>query len=202
MPLSGQVSLGNIQEATMKSIVPVLILSEAEYLENEKASAVRHEYLAGLVYAMAGASATHNLIAGNLFARLRAHLRGGPCQVFISDMKVKIEAVDTFYYPDVMVACDPSDNADYFRTNPTLIIEVTSPTTAAVDRREKLLAYQKIPGLRQYALIAQDEISVQLYSRDKNGRWWEEALGPDDVIELDCVDMNMTVKEAYEDVRL
>jgi Uma2 family endonuclease len=186
----------------MKSIMPVLRLSEAEYLENEKASTVRHEYLAGFVYAMAGASAKHNLIAGNIFARLRAHLRGGPCQVFISDMKVKIEAIDTFYYPDVMVTCDPSDNADYFRTNPVLIIEVTSPTTAGIDRREKLMAYHKIPRLRQYVLIAQDEISVQLYSRDNNGRWWEETLGPDGVIELDCVDLNMTVKEAYEDVRL
>lgn len=186
----------------MKSVIPVLRLSEAEYLENEKSSAVRHEYLAGLVYAMAGASATHNIIAGNLFTRLRAHLRGGPCRTFISDMKVKIEAVDTFYYPDVLVACDPSDNADYFRTNPILIIEVSSPTTAVTDRREKLLAYQKILGLREYVLVAQDEISVQVYRRDKNGRWWEETLGPDDTIELESVDLNISVKEAYEDVSL
>jgi Uma2 family endonuclease len=182
--------------------MPVSRLSEAEYLENEKASALRHEYLAGYVYAMAGASATHNLIALNLASRLRAHLRGGPCQVFISDMKVKIESIETFYYLDVMVTCDPSDNADYFWTNPVLIIEVTSPTTATTDRREKLLAYQRIPCLRQYVLVAQDEISVQLYSRDKDGRLWEETLGPDGVIELDCVDLSMTVKEAYEDVRL
>jgi Uma2 family endonuclease len=186
----------------MKSAMPILRLSEVEYLETEMRSPVRHEYLAGLVYAMAGASANHNLIALNLASRLRAHLRGGPCQVFISDMKVKIEAIDTFYYPDVLVACDPSDNEDYFRTNPVLIIEVTSPTTAAIDRREKLMAYQKIPGLREYLVIAQDEISVELYRRDKNGRWWEETLGPDDNIELDSVDLNMAVRDAYEDVAL
>jgi Uma2 family endonuclease len=186
----------------MKSVVPVLRLSEAEYLENEKASAVRHEYLAGLVYAMAGASATHNLIALTIASRLRAHLRGGPRQTFMSDMKVKIEAVDTFYYPDVVVCCDPSDKAEYFRTNPSLIIEVTSPTTAVTDRREKLLAYQKIPGLREYVLIAQDEISVQVYRRDKNDRWWEETLGPNGVIELESVDLNIPVTEAYEDVGL
>jgi Uma2 family endonuclease len=186
----------------MKSAVPVLKLSEDEYLDNEKASPVRHEYLAGLVYAMAGASATHNLIALNMASRLRTHLRGKPCQTFMSDMKVKIETIETFYYPDVMVACDPSDDADYYRTNPALIIEVTSPTTAVTDRREKLLAYQKIPGLREYVLIAQDEISVLVYRRAKNGRWWEETLGPDDVIELDSVDLNITVKEAYEDVNL
>jgi len=182
----------------VKSAIPLLRLSECEYLENEKASPVRHEYLAGLIYALPGASATHNLIAGNLFA----HLRGGPCRVFISDMKVKIEAIDTFYYSDVLVTCDPSDDADYFRTNPVLIIEVTSPTTAVTDRREKLLAYQKIPGLREYVLIAQDEVSVQQYRRDKNGRWWEETLGPDDAIELESVGLNITVKDAYEDVSL
>jgi Uma2 family endonuclease len=202
MLTSEQFPLGNTQEAIMKSAIPVLRLSEPEYLENEKAGPVRHEYLEGLVYAMAGASATHNLIAGNLFARLRAHLRGGPCRVFISDMKVKISAIDTFYYPDVLVACDPSDDAEYFRTSPVLIIEVTSPTTAVTDRREKLLAYQRIPGLREYVLIAQDEICVQLYRRDKNGRWWEETLGPEDAIELESVNLNVTVKDAYEDVNL
>jgi Uma2 family endonuclease len=186
----------------MKSATPVLRLSECEYLENEKASPVRREYRAGLVYALPEVSATHNLIAGNMAARSRAHLRGGPCRVFMSDLKVKIEAIDTFYYPDVLVACDPSDDAEYFRTNPVLIIEVTSPTTAVTDRREKLLAYQKIPGLREYVLVAQDEISVQLYRRDKNGRWWEETLGPDDTIELDSVNLKMTVKDAYEDVSL
>ena len=114
----------------MKSIAPVLRLTEEEYLENERIGEVRHEYLGGLVYAMAGASATHNLIALTLATRLRAHLRGKGCQVFISDMKVKIAAIDIFYYPDVMVTCDPADNADYFRTSPVLIIEVASPTTA------------------------------------------------------------------------
>src|ERR1044072_7634205 len=184
----------------MKSAVPVLKLSEAEYLENEKASAVRHEYLAGLVYAMAGASATHNLIALNLASRLRAHLRGGPCRAFISDMKVKIETIETFYYPDVLVTCNPDDNEEYFKTQPVLIIEVTSPTTAGIDRREKLMAYQKIATLREYVLVAQDEIKVEVYRRDKNGRWWEETLGQDDAVELESVNMNITVKEAYEDV--
>jgi Uma2 family endonuclease len=186
----------------MKSVVPVLRLGEAEYLENEKTSEVRHEYLAGLIYAMAGASATHNLIALSFASRLRAHLRGGPRQVFISDMKVKIEAIDTFYYPDVLVSCDPADKAEYFRTNPFLIIEVTSPTTVVTDRREMLLAYQKIPGLREYVLIAQDEISVQVYRRDKNDCWWKETLGPNDLIELESVNLSMAVKDAYEDVSL
>jgi Uma2 family endonuclease len=186
----------------MKSIAPVLSLTEEEYLENERISDVRHEYLAGLVYAMAGASATHNLIALTFASRLRAHLRGKGCQVFISDMKVKIAAIDVFYYPDVMVACDPADHADYFRTDPVLIIEVASPTTAVTDRREKLLAYQRIASLREYIIVSQSEISVQVYRRARNGRWWEATLGADDVLELESVDLHLPVNEVYEDVRL
>ena len=184
----------------MKSIAPVLNLSEEEYLENERHSDVRREYLGGLVYAMAGASATHNLLALTLATRLRTHLRGKGCQVFISDMKVKIAAADTFYYPDVMVTCDPLDNADYFRTSPVLIIEVASPTTAVTDRREKLLAYQRIASLREYLIVSQTEMSVQVYRRAYNGRWWEATLGADDLLELESVDLNLPLSEIYEDV--
>ena len=186
----------------MKSIAPVLRLTEEEYLENERIGGVRHEYLGGLVYAMAGASATHNLIALTLATRLRAHLRGKGCQVFISDMKVKIAAIDIFYYPDVMVTCDPADNADYFRTSPVLIVEVASPTTAVTDRREKLLAYQRIASLREYIIVSQTEMSIQVYRRAYNGRWWEATLSADDVLELESVDLHLPVNEVYEDVAL
>jgi Uma2 family endonuclease len=186
----------------MKSIVPVLSLTEEEYLENERIGDVRHEYLGGLVYAMAGASATHNLLALTLATRLRTHLRGKGCQVFISDMKIKIAAIDTFYYPDVMVTCDPADNADYFRTSPVLIVEVASPTTVVTDRREKLLAYQRISSLREYIIVSQSEASIEVYRRDQNGRWWEATLGADDVLELESVNLHLPVKEVYEDVTL
>src|SRR5206468_12167348 len=129
----------------------------------------RHEYLAGQVSGMGGTSATHNLIAGNVFARLRAHLRGRPCRVFISDMKVRLEAVDFFYYPDVLVTCDPEDSVEYFNTRPCLIVEVTSPSTALIDKREKLLAYQILDSLCDYVLIAQDEMKVQVYRRVQSG---------------------------------
>lgn len=182
--------------------VPVLKLTVAEYLESEKAGAVRHEYLAGQVYAMAGASATHNLLAGNLFSRLRGHLRGRDCQVFISDMKVRIEAIDTFYYPDVVVTCDPQDQDEYFKTQPCLIVEVISPSTAIIDRREKLLAYQKLTSLREYVLVAQDEMKVEVYRRDQGGHWWLETIGLEDELRLESVDLKMPMSEVYEDVRL
>lgn len=186
----------------MTSPMPLLTLTVDEYLESEKFSSVRHEYLAGYVYAMTGTSAAHNMIALNVASRLRAHLRGGPCQVFISDMKLHIEAINTFYYPDVMVTCDPEDREDYFKARPSLIIEVSSPSTVVIDRREKLLAYQRIQNLREYILISQDEIKVELYRRDPGGRWWEQTLESEGELELESVGLKIDLNDIYEDVRL
>lgn len=186
----------------MTSPIPILTLTVAEYLENEKFSPVRREYLAGQVYAMAGTSAAHNIIALNIASRLRAHLRGGPCQVFISDMKLRIEAINTFYYPDVIVTCDPEDQEDYFKTKPSLIIEVTSPSTVVTDHREKLLAYQKIAGLREYVLISQDEIKIEIYRRDHGGHWWLHTLEREGELQLESVGLKIDLTNVYEDVRL
>jgi Uma2 family endonuclease len=186
----------------MTSPLPILILTVEEYLESEKFSPVRREYLAGHVYAMTGTSAAHNLIALNIASRLRAHLRGGPCQTFISDMKLRIESINTFYYPDVMVTCDPEDSGDYFKTRPTLSIEVSSPSTVMIDRREKLLAYQKIASLREYVLVSQDEIKIEVYQRVQNGRWWEHTLEREGELQLESVGLKIDVSEVYEDVRL
>ena len=186
----------------MKSGIPILRLTQEEYLETERAREVRREYLGGLVYAMAGSSAEHNQIAGNLFSRLRAHLRDKVCQIFASDMKVKIEAIDAYYYPDVVVSFDPSDNAEHFITKPVLIVEVTSPVTAATDRREKLLAYQQISTLLEYVTVAQDEIEVQVYRKARAVRWWESTLVPDDVLELESVGLSLILKDLYEGVQL
>jgi Uma2 family endonuclease len=185
----------------MKSL-PVLRLTEEEYLETERLSDVRREYLAGLVYALAAAGAAHNLIVGNLFMSLRKHLHDKACQISMSDMKVKIEADDIFYYPDVVVSFDPSDNAEYFRTKPVLIIEVASPTTAATDRREKLLAYERIPTLLEYVIVAQDEMNVHVYRKAASVRWWEATLVAEDVVELESVGLSLTLKEIYQDVGL
>src|SRR6185369_14640168 len=102
----------------MASRVPVYSMSVDEYLEAEKTASLRHEYVAGQIYAMAGACDAHNTIAGNFFATLRSGVRGGPCRVFMSDMKVWIEAAGVFHYPDVLVTCDPEDNGEYTRRGP------------------------------------------------------------------------------------
>jgi Uma2 family endonuclease len=145
-----------------------LTLSVEEYLEGERDAEVRHEYVAGQAYAMAGASVRRNRIAGNIFTRLSVHLDGADCEPFISDMKVRV-APDLFYYPDVFVACDPPGGDPYFRTEPRLVVEVLSPSTERADRREKLAAYRDCPSVREYTLVSQDGTRVELHRRAADG---------------------------------
>jgi len=184
----------------MSSLMPLVHLSIEDYLEGEKASPVRHEYIAGQVYAMAGASRAHNTISLNLASRLRSHVRGGPCRVYMADVKVRIETTDLFYYPDVVVRCDSGDNQDFFLTRPCLIVEVTSPSTEAIDRREKLLAYQKLDSLREYVLIAQDEVKAHVYRRDDQGKWWVQTLTETDELQMESVGLSIPLLELYEDI--
>jgi Uma2 family endonuclease len=186
----------------MASRIPVYSMSVDEYLEAEKTASVRHEYVAGQIYAMAGASDAHNTIALNFAALLRSSLRGGPCRVYMSDMKVWIEPAGVFYYPDVVVTCDPEDNGEYTKSRPSLIIEVTSPSTTVTDHREKLLAYRKLPSLREYVMMTQHEMKVEIYRLDSRGYWWLETYGPDHSFALESVNMEIAVKDLYEDVVL
>src|SRR6185436_17648180 len=144
-------------------------ISPEEYLQGERLAEVRHEYVNGQVYAMAGASDDHNRIAGNIFAALHAALNNTRCEPFINDMKVRIPPTfaDVFYYPDVIVACTPKDNAKYFRERPTVIFEVISPDTERIDRREKVLSYRQIPTLRAYVIVEQDRMAVTVLHRTK-----------------------------------
>lgn len=153
-----------------------LLISVDDYLSGELISEVRHEYVGGEVYAMAGASHVHNLISGNLFAALHQHLEGSPCVPYVSDMKVKVKSAreELYYYPDVMVACDPSDNARLWREKPVLIVEVSSPETSRIDAREKNWAYQTIPSLEVYVMISQNDCSVTLYRRATG--WMPEVI--------------------------
>ena len=177
-------------------------LTTEDYLAGELRSDIRHEYVDGEVYAKAGAGESHKLIAGNVFARLRHLVRGGPCRVFISDMKLHVETLDAFYYPDVMVVCNASDSQAYFKQNPSLVVEVLSPSTESIDRREKMLAYRTLPSLREYLLIAPDKRHVELYRRADNGNWHLAALHEGADVPLECVNASLTLDEVYEDVNL
>jgi Uma2 family endonuclease len=181
---------------------PIHFLSVSEYLYAEAIGEIRHEYIGGEVYAMAGASEEHNLIALSVASRLHLHLLGTPCRAFISDMKlrVKVQKTDIFYYPDILVACEPTDNERYFKTRPSLIIEVASNTTKITDKREKLLSYQTISSLQEYVLISQDEIKVEVYRQDLEGNWTRQVLGKENELRLNSVDLTLSMSIIYENV--
>jgi len=183
---------------------PVNFLTIEEYLQLEETSAIRHEYLGGQIFAMSGASKEHNTITLNIASRLRFHLRGGFCSVFMADMKVRIELANQnkniFYYPDVIVTCAPQDQDRFCLNYPCLIIEVLSPSTELTDRREKLVNYRTLDSLREYVLISQDEIKVEVYRQDELDNWSLEILGKGDDLKLTSVGLTLTMPDIYEDV--
>ena len=175
-------------------------VSVEDYLAGELASVERHEYIGGDIYAMAGASEDHNIIAGNIFAALHGHLRGKPCKVFMNDMKAKVWAqLQLFYYPDIMVVCDPTDDNAYFKTKPRVIIEVVSESTRNTDEREKLLTFIQLPSLEEYVLVEQDKMQVTTHRRAVE--WVPEVLtGKDALLHLQALGFSMPLSEIYEGV--
>jgi Uma2 family endonuclease len=177
-------------------------LDPQQCLEGELKSEVRHEYVAGKVVAMVGASRAHNRISGNTYARLLAHLRGGVCGVDMSDVKVHVASKSAYYYPDIVVTCDPKDRGTdqdgYVVTAPTLIVEVLSRSTEATDRREKLLAYQTLDSLQEYALVDQAHQRIEIYRR--TGVDWEIVeFAPRDPVLFASLDFTTSFSEVYED---
>lgn len=151
-------------------------MSVEEYLEFEKDSEVRHEYVGGIAYAMTGGSGRHNLIGGKIYRRLADAAEGTPCRVYMSDMKVSIPD-RPFYYPDVMVVCEREpEHPYYYVEDPCLIVEVTSPNTENIDRREKLEAYTALPTLMEYIIVSQNEKKVERHFRDGNDEWWQAEI--------------------------
>ncbi len=175
-------------------------LSVAEYLEGEKDAPVRHEYVAGQAYAMAGASARHNRIALNIAGRLNDLLGGGECEAFMADMKVSV-APDLYYYPDVVVTCDPPGADPYVRTEPRLVVEVLSPSTERADRHEKLAAYKNCPSVQEYALVSQDAMMVELHRR--TGETWqtEHFTEPAQQCAFASVGLTLSLGDIYRNVR-
>ena len=175
-------------------------LGVADYLAGERDAPVRHEYVSGQAYAMAGASARHNRIALNIGGRLNDHLDGDECEAFVSGMKVRV-APDLFYYPDVVVTCDPPGGDPYFRTEPRLVVEVLSPTTERTDRHEKLAAYRSCPTVQEYALVSQERMMVELHRRTGD-EWRAEILtGPDEECAFASVGLTLRLGDIYRNVR-
>lgn len=180
---------------------PVLVLSPNDFLIFEQKGEIKHEYVNGYIYAMVGASRKHNLIATTLLSAFRQHLRGNGCSVYMSDMKVQIKTMESlrFYYPDVMVSCDPNPESEYYENNPVLIVEVLSDGTEAKDRLEKLTAYLELASLQIYLLINQHKVAVDLYLRN-NKHWTLTHYEVGETIKLDAINFSLPVRDIYEDV--
>lgn len=177
-------------------------LSEQDYLQGELSSEQRYEYVAGLVFAMAGAGEAHNLIALNIASKLREFVRGTPCRVFIADMKLHVKTWQAYYYPDIMVTCDPTDNHNLYKERPSLVIEVLSLGTERTDRREKMLAYRTLTELREYVLVASDKRHVEIYHRTAQEDWQLTELNLAAPIVFASLAKSLTLDEIYEDVKL
>jgi Uma2 family endonuclease len=178
-------------------------ISVEDYLEGEKASQIKHEYVSGEIYAMAGASDKHHRISANLFKKLDSHLENSECEAFMAEMKLKVNE-DTFYYPDVFVSCDNPARSAYQREEPVLIIEVASPSTRQIDRREKLRAYQQMASVQEYAVVEQDKVHIELHRRQPDGRWityFYNAGDFDEQIEFQSVGVTTNLEEIYSRVK-
>jgi len=177
-----------------------------EYLEFEKTSPVRHEYVDGEIYAMAGESKNHNRIAGHVYSILDQRLAGSHCEPFIENVKVKVRP-SLYYYLDVVVTCAPDavveDDDDYIIDDPVLIVEVLSKSTARTDRIEKLREYKNLPNLREYVIISQFNVQVEVYRRQNAGEDWTKRIYSDlqSEIRFDSIGFTVNLADIYRRVR-
>ncbi|PDW03569.1 hypothetical protein CJ255_08120 [Candidatus Viridilinea mediisalina] len=179
-------------------------MSEADYLAFERASAQKHEYYNGQVYAMTGAKATHNLIVGNTLAALHRQLRTKPCQVYPSDMRVKISQTGLHTYPDIVVVCGTpmfSDKSQDTLLNPLMIVEVLSASTERYDRGMKFQHYRTLESLTVYLLIAHDHPHLEYFARQEQGLWMlREATELTQTLEIEALGCSLSVADVYEKV--
>jgi Uma2 family endonuclease len=172
-----------------------------EYLAFEEKSAIKHEYIAGEVFAMSGVTTRHNLLTLNLSRLLHGAARRRGCRVFAVDVKLRA-AADRIYYPDLMVACGQAGEVERIVDQPVVVVEVTSPSTRATDRREKLDAYQRMPSLRTYLIVEQRRRQVILYTRSHASEWRRDEFPGSGDVPVPALDVTLTLDEIYEDVPL
>ena len=168
-------------------------LTPKQYLESEQTREVKHELIDGRAYAMTGASANHERIAGNLYSEFRHHLKSSPCEPFGSDMKLRVR--DNFYYPDILVDCHFDESEPYFTQTPVLIVEVISKSTRKTDEQSKRVEYINIPTLVEYVIIEQDYVDVTVFRKSDQWRPTHYFLG--EKINFESIDLVMAVEEIY-----
>jgi Uma2 family endonuclease len=174
-----------------------------EYLRFDESSQVRNEYVGGEVYAMSGATLRHNRIVRNIVIALSASAGDGPCEVFSTDLRLRA-ADDIYYYPDVMVVWEPTGELDLVVTQPCVVVEVTSPSTARIDRGEKLMAYLAIRSLRAYVIVDHRRKRVERHWRREPGtdEWMRDEVVSDGSVSVPCLDVELALDVIYRRVDL
>jgi Uma2 family endonuclease len=178
------------------------LICPEDYLEGEARAETKHEYLNGVVYAMAGGTNLHNRIKQNILRSLGNRLAGGPCETFDSDTKVRLQSSQDvrFYYPDVLVTCEPNPPSDVFQDKPCLIAEVISESTRRTDESEKKDAYLLLPSVQAYLLVETERALVVVYRRVAGDFVREAHVGLDASIPLPFLKTELPLKEIYERV--
>lgn len=184
------------------STQPNYYVTPEEYLAVERQAEYKSEYVDGVMYAMAGGSERHNLLAANMIIEIGSRLRGRPCRVYPSDLKVRVPNSRRFFYPDVSVICGETKFADNEKDvvlNPVLVVEVLSESTAGVDRGKKFLSYQQIDSLEEYLLVSQDECLIEKYVRRDDGSWlYTKVSGVDAIIKLASIGCELPLSGIYD----
>jgi Uma2 family endonuclease len=176
-------------------------LTAADYLAWEHAQPERHEFVDGEVFALAGAEDRHVTVSGNLYIALRQHLSGSPCRTYMGDMRVHVAAVNSYFYPDVVVTCSPADLASSsVKTEPTLLIEVLSPSTASYDMGLKFAHYRRLPSLQEYAWVDLDSRTANVYRKGPDGLWVLHPFGAGETVALASVALEITAAKLFEEV--
>lgn len=173
-----------------------VFMTEEEYLQSELTSEVKREYIDGQVYVMAGAKHNHNCISMNIAREYSNHLKGTPCTAYMADMKVRLGK--NYVYPDVLVDCSKMSGDDYFSTSPVIIVEVLSKSTRMRDTTTKLIQYINLPSLKEYVLIEQEFVSVQVLR--KSNHWQPEYFYLGDRVTFESIGLTLTVEEIYDRV--
>ena len=176
-------------------------MTTEEFIAWEDQQPDKHEFVAGEVFAMGGARRIHVAVTLNVAAKLKEHLRGGPCRAFMADMKLEVKTAEAVFYPDVLVTCHPDDlKADLAMRHPKVIIEVLSESTAAYDRGDKFAAYRQLESLQEYALIDPDARRVEVFRRMESGDWLLMASESDKGLILKNLDFAAGLEAVFEDI--
>jgi len=172
-----------------------------DYLAWEEGQAEKHEFVRGEAFAMAGARQAHVTVSLNLASAFKNRLRGTPCRAYMADMKLRVEAADAGFYPDVMVSCDRRDHAaELFLSHPTLLVEVLSDSTAAYDRGDKFADYRKLESLKEYAIVDIASRRVECFRRDAENHWVLYDFTGEEAAEFASIGLAMPLALVFEDV--